>query len=349
MLLHNLSVSNFRLFDTKTLDLHPGVNLLIGNNAAGKTTLLEAIYLLMAGSSFRAQNPKELMRQGAEHFHVELYFSKAAVVQNLSYSFSESERRVKHNGNLLTNASSLLGVLHAVYLAPHDIQLIQGAPSIRRHYLDLQLAQVDPLYVHHLTRYKKALKQRNVLLRRRSANTIELFEETLAASASYIVQQRKKACERLEHFVSSLYAKICGKADQVVLQYDGPQEDSPAHYLSQYQRLRPKEMELGFSLLGPHKDDLELLLNGREAKLFASEGEMRSLAASLKLAEWEVMAQQIQDQPLMLLDDFGISLDQQRSAALATLLNDKRQVIITSPTDAHQSYYPKGRVVPIEH
>jgi DNA replication and repair protein RecF len=226
--------------------------------------------------------------------------------------------------------------------------LIQGAPAIRRHYLDLQLAQVDPLYVHHLTRYKKALKQRNVLLRRRSDRTIELFEETLAASASYIVQQRKRACERLDHFVSSLYAQICGKEDPVVLRYDGPQEDSTAHYLAQYQRLRPKEMELGFSLLGPHKDDLELLLKGREAKLFASEGEMRSLAASLKLAEWEVMAQQIGDEPLMLLDDFGISLDQKRSAALAALLNLKRQVVITSPTDSHQGYYPKAVLVQIE-
>jgi DNA replication and repair protein RecF len=344
MLLHNLTVSNFRIFDSKTLDLQPGVNLLIGNNAAGKTTLLEAIYLLMAGSSFRAQHPKELMRTGSEQFHVETVFTKASVFQTLSYSFSEAERRVKHNGNLLTNASSLLGVLHAVYLAPHDLQLIKGAPAIRRHYLDLQLAQVDPLYVHHLTRYKKALKQRNVLLRRRSAKTIELFEETLAASASYIVTARKATCERLHRFVSEIYAQICAKEDLVLMRYEGPEEHSTAYYLTQYARLRPKEMELGYSLLGPHKDDLEIFLNGREAKLFASEGEMRSLAAALKLAEWEVMALQIGDQPLMLLDDFGISLDGHRSQALADLLLNKRQVVITSPTDAHQGYFPSGLV-----
>lgn len=339
MLLHKLRVRNFRLFEDQELSLERGVNLILGNNAVGKTTLLEAIYLLVTGSSFRALQPKEMVRKDAFQCHVELHFTKADFLQKLSYSFSAEEKRVKYNGNPLTSATSLLGLIQAVLLAPQDIDLIRGSPALRRHYLDVQLSQVDPLYVHHLIRYKKALKQRNYLLRQKKVHSLCLFEASLAQSAAYIVGRRRKVCDQLETRLAPLYESIAGRNEKIALHYQGEESPTPERFLEHYAKSRQRELDLGYTLAGPHKDDLQLFLNGKEARLFASEGEMRTLAMVLKLAEWQAIHEEMEEPPLLLLDDFGLSLDIHRLQALSKHLSGLGQVIITSPSKEHRDLF----------
>ncbi len=338
MLLHKLLVRDFRPFEQRELLPGPGVNLIVGANAVGKTSLLEALYLLVTGSSFRAKHAKELVREGAEGCQVEAHFEKASVPQQLHYTYFQEEKRVRHNGNFLPHAGGLLGLLPGVLLAPQDIELIRGAPLVRRRYLDLQLAQVDPLYVHHLIRYKKALKQRNALLKRGQTKLLGLFEEPLAHSASYLVGKRLEIIRFLEERVSRNYREITGKEDIVTLAYLGSSDCTPAYYLQEFQRQRKRELEVGHTLTGPHKDDLALFLKEKDAKWFGSEGEVRSLSAALKLAEWEAICEQTGEKPLLLIDDFALSFDQSRAHAFASRLTELGQVLITATDDCKNNF-----------
>lgn len=303
----------------------------MGENAKGKTTLLEALYLLMAGRSFRTPQMNDLMRGGSPFFHVEAHFEKWGIPQALKMTLQGQERRIQYNSSSLATLSSLLGILQGVLMAPHDIELIKGAPSVRRHYLDFQIAQVDPLYMHHLMRYSKGLKQRNMQIRTRNIKAIESFEEAIAQSASYIISQREVAVADLNRLLNDYYHEISGKNETICLKYHSSLGSGNAHkILEKLHSTRARELDLGFTLVGTHRDDLSTLISDKPARTFASEGEMRSLVAALKLAEWERMRVTTRELPLLLVDDMGISLDATRLKGLCHIFSTMGQVIITS-------------------
>lgn len=343
MHIQRLKVGNFRLFQAKQLDLAHGVNLIMGENGVGKTSLLEAVYLFISGRSFRSTQPADLMLEGNNHFHLEISFEKGSIEQNLKMAIHGNERKLQYNSTLIPTISGLLGILQGTLLAPHDIELIRGAPSVRRHYLDLQLAQVDPLYVHHLMRYQKALRQRNFLLKAKQFKTILAFEEPLALSAAYIVNERRKLLNELEQHVQEIYPALTPRKETVALRsaFSLGQDNTLTRelFLEKYSAMRSKEAHIGHTLIGPHKDDFKILLQNKEARSFASEGEMRSLAATLRLAEWQRLQNNMQEKPLLLVDDFGISFDAKRAARLGEWLNRLGQVMITSATDNHKNYF----------
>lgn len=303
----------------------------MGENAKGKTTLLEALYLLMAGRSFRTPQMNDLMREGSSFFHIETYFEKWGIPQALKMTLQGQERRIQYNSSTLGSLSSLLGILQGVLMAPHDIELIKGAPSVRRHYLDFQIAQVDPLYMHHLTRYSKGIKQRNAQIRMRNVKSIEIFEEVIAQSANYIISQRTTAVSEINSLLNDYYHKITGKNERICLRYHSSLGSANVQkILEKLHSTRARELDLGFTLVGTHRDDLLTLITDKPAKIFASEGEMRSLVAALKLAEWERMRLTTRELPLLLVDDMGISLDPIRLKGLWQTFSKMGQVIITS-------------------
>lgn len=335
MLIERLFLRAFRLFDEKQVDFKPGINVIFGRNASGKTTLLEGIYLLMAGRSFRTSQMSNLFQTNLSHFYVDLRFEKSGVKQTLKMSQSSDERGIMHNSTSLPNLGSLLGILQGVLLAPQDIELVKGSPSVRRHYLDLQIAQVDPLYVHHLLRYSKGLKNRNALLKLRQMEAIEGFEESMAFSAAYILKQRKNLLLELEELLKELYHKISDKDEPILLQYRSSLSSATeaGAILEKLAAHRNKDREMGYTMMGPHRDDLKIQILEREVKTFASEGEMRTMAAALRLAEWQRMRKIMQEPPLLLIDDFGISLDLDRASRFAKLVAQLGQVIITQAAD----------------
>lgn len=339
MQLHKLTVTDFRLFPSREVEFSPGINLILGENAIGKTTLLEAIYLLITGRSFRTHHYQELIRQGSTQFHVSLRFQKSGVNQELSYAMSGELKRAQHNGNSLQSASDLLGILQGVLMAPQDIELVKGGPAERRRYLDVMLVQVDPDYVFHLWRYKKALKQRNALLRSKSISALDAFEEVLSDSACHLVKRRLEIVERLQPILNEIYKEIAGNEQEAAIQYQGLNEPTAEHYRKSFHKMRPRELELGTTLVGPHKDDLLIHLNNKEARHFGSEGEVRSLVSALKLAEWRSIEQESGRQPLLLVDDLGISLDARRLEAFANIIKPFSQVIITSANNDNRSLF----------
>lgn len=323
-----LYLKNFRIYSNAKFYFCPQVNLITGDNALGKTTILEAIYLLITGRSFRTTNIKDLIKEGAEGFYVEIIFENHGVEQSLKFTFNGSERIIYYNQSPCTSLGSLLGLLKGSLLLPDDIQLIKGAPSIRRRYLDLQLSQISPMYVHHLTRYYRAMKQRNMLLKCKTLNAIEVFEYEMAKSGAYIMQTRGKIIKDLIADCQPVQQVLSSGKETILLSYVS--KFSSDDLLDQYRKSRTRELILGTTLAGPHKDDFSLLLGNVEAKIFASEGQKKCLATALRFAEWIQLNLQSDSIPLMLIDDVGVSLDSNRREKLFSLLDTFEQVFVTS-------------------
>lgn len=341
MHLRALYLHNFRLYEEALFEFSPTVNVIRGPNARGKTSLLEAIYFLMTGRSFRAAQTTDLIRHGATFFCLEASFVKHGIEQKLRVYYSHKERKILYNATPCSSPLSLLGLMQGVVIHPDDAAIVKGAPTGRRHLLDLQLAQTDPLYVHYLTRYDRAMRQRNHLLKAKSALTIESWEYEMANAAAYVIHQRACRVDGLQQKGKELYSRICGRNEELSLSYKA--NGAGAHHLleiesgtlrslycDQYARHRSREMEMGATLTGPHKDDIGIMLAGKEARSFASEGQQRSCVVALRLAEWERLKSASHENPIMLVDDLGMSLDSARRSHLLDYFNEAGQVFVTT-------------------
>jgi DNA replication and repair protein RecF len=324
-LLKSLFLKDFRNYKEAHFEFSPGINYIHGPNAIGKTNLLEAIFLITTGKSFRTPLLKDLIFSSASSFCLGAVIEKQGVKQTLELRFDGVEKHLRIDATQYKSFSPLLGIVPHVILTPEAIQFVQGAPSERRRFLDFHLAQSDPLYIHHYLRFYKAMKSRNELLRRGDLSTVECWEEILAPAASYLIQERKKAVEELSYKLTDF--KLHYKPS-LAFHSVGELEAKIQHRL---ETLRPKEMALGHTLTGPHRDDLSLTIDGKEAKEFASEGQKRSCLANLRLAEWERLLERTELPPLFSIDDFAIHLDTARQAKLEERLKTLSQVFLTSP------------------
>ena len=336
--MHLLAVvlRNFRNYEHATFTFSPGINCIIGGNGEGKTNLLEALYFLSTGRSFRTAHLNDLIRHGASFFYIEAHFYKDGIDQTIKATYDGQAKRLQYNETIYSYFTSLLGILPTILYAPDDLCLISGVPSDRRHFLDLHLAQIDPLYVHHLGRYHKAMKQRNVLLRQKKEETLGAWEQTMAHAAAYLLPKRIETLQHLQAPIAHWMNFISSGKEQIKLSYhnsvlwDGKSPLESAIY-TMLQKNRTRDMLLGSTQIGPHRDDIEIELDGKSAKSFSSEGQKRCCAAAIRFAEWERTKETIGFSPLMSIDDFGIQLDKERNLLLQQHLQQLGQVFITSP------------------
>lgn len=337
MQLLSLYLRDFRNYKEAYVEFSPHLNEICGANAQGKTNLLEAIFLLVIGRSFRTMHLKELIKLQQPSFFVEAAFVKHGVSQTLQVSYDGTEKRAVHNSTVYSSFAPLLGLLQGVVFSPEDHDLISGAPSTRRRFLDLHIAQIDPLYVHHLGRFYRAMRQRNQLLRTKTALTIEAWEHEMAKAAAYITKQRALVIDELNEKILPLQEEISSSKDRLKLRFKTPapltaSSDDLAHFYSEaLARHRSREMLFGNTLVGPHRDDFIPLLHEQEARVFGSEGQKMSCALALRLAEWQRLKETTGETPLMIVDDVGACLDEQRRQKLYEQLNLAGQVFTASP------------------
>lgn len=326
MYLKTLILRNFR--NIKELEAHfsDRLNVFYGKNAQGKTNLLEAIYFVSTGRSFRTQSLKELIHDQESSFSIDAEVVRDQVTQRIKISYDGNTKRLQMDANNYASFHPLLGVLPTVLYTPYDIELISGAPAERRRFLNIHLAQSDPLYVHHLTCYWRAMKQRNCLLRARSSDAIECWENQMAASAEYITQARKEMLEELQVPLKKEANVLSNEDHHLTLSLSSSKD-----YLKQLQKNRAKEMELGVTLTGPHRDDIALYINESVARIKASEGQKKTMVAALKLAEWERLSNRTGEPVLMGFDDLDGHLDDSRRSHLKNRLKSLGQVFITTP------------------
>lgn len=326
--LKTLYLKNFRNYAEAVADFSPKLNVFYGDNAQGKTNLLEAIYLIATGRSFRAQHLTELIREGETFFFLEAEIERDGVTQRVKISYDGQNRHLQLDANSYPSFHPLLGLLPSVLYTPNDTELITGSPSVRRRFLNLHLAQSDPLYVHHLTRFWRAMKQRNCLLRIKNQESLECWELEMAQSATYILRARQEMIDELKEplIAQSKYLSSNRESHEIYLQVS-----QGKNYLQQLKKNRTREMDLGLTLTGPHRDDLNILIEGRPARLFASEGQKKTAIAALRFAEWERLCQRVSAAALMGIDDMGLHLDETRQTLLRDSLDHLGQVFITTP------------------
>lgn len=327
MILKSLFLRNFRSYEEKEFSFSPGLNLFIGQNGIGKTNLLEAILFLSTGRSFRTPHLTDLIRHGETFFYIEAELVEEKTIHHrLLITFDGIAKKLTYNNTQYGSFTPLLGLLPSVLYAPSDSELITS-PTSRRRFLNLPLVQADPLYVHHLSRYTRALKQRNALLKSKDPQGIEPFEQELAHSAAFLIAKRAAWIASLS--VSSYLAKLTHEKESASAFYH-PSSD-PATYRALLEKNRRRELLFGSTLAGPHRDDVALEINGRSAKLYASEGQKKTLIAALRLAEWELLSQSKRAPALLAIDDLGLHLDPVRQEHLEALLPTFGQVFVTSP------------------
>jgi DNA replication and repair protein RecF len=322
MFLERLYLRNFRNYEEITVSFDPKINLIQGENAQGKTNLLEAIYLLSTGKSFRANRLSELVRHGADFFYLEAQFVRDQLRESLKIHFDGQSRKMHYNNTAYPSFNNLLGLMPSVLFAPEDVSFISGSPMERRRFLNLHIAQIDPLYVHHLIRFSQAMRQRNLLLKQENETAIEVWEAMMTLSAAYLVQKRSEAIQDLQIPLNRQMQLLTKERDTLEIAYQ-PSLFNP--------KQRKREMAIGATLTGPHRDDLTIQISGKEAKLYSSEGQKRSAIAALRLAEWERLEKLSQVSPILSIDDFGVHLDANRHSLFQQKLATLGQVFLTSP------------------
>lgn len=338
MYLKRLHLKNFRNHLDLNLHFGPKLNVITGDNGIGKTNILEAIYLISTGKSFRTAFLEELIAHSCSFFYIEAEFVKENIHQTIKIGYEKKRKQIEYNASKLTNFTHLLGIIPSVLFAPKDISLVTGAPAERRRFLNIYLSQLDPLYVHYLQRYTHCLEHRNALLKaKKPFNLLEMrcFEKELSIAALYLINKRIEGVQFLQEKLSSHSASLTDKQERFEMRYQSQFSSKASLSIdsitAEYEKLRDKEKILGSTLLGPHREDLNIFLHQQCIKSFCSEGQKRSFLTALKFAEWDVLAQAHQIQPIMCLDDLGVHLDEKRLVLLENKLASLEQVFITTP------------------
>lgn len=338
LLLQEVHLTNFRLYERKALTFTSGLNVLVGENGAGKSSVLEGVYAALTGSSFRSNQLIKLIRYDTEGFGTGLQFQRAGINHKIAFSFDGKQKKYQIDGVQTANRSDILGSCPIVLFSQEDVRLIKGAPSERRKYLDVALAQSNPLYCHHLSRYMRAVKQRNVCLRQEMLDTITAWEGLLASSGAYIIAERARFVESVNQLLFSIHQELTGTDDSFFLTYQpfacwkkGMEIAEIAEHLQEcYEKERAKEIEQGSTKTGPHRDDLQMYLKENQVRYFASDGQQKGCAAALKLAEWHVIREKVDVPPVLAIDDLGTSLDTNRRQRLLSYASTLAQVIVTA-------------------
>lgn len=345
-----LYLKNFRNYEEAHIEFDPKVNCFEGLNGQGKTNLIEALYLLSTGKSFRTHKLTELILSGKDGFIVKAWFEKNGIDQTLTISFSPHKKLILLNDTPCSSFTALLGILPSVFYSPHDRFLIKGTPNFRRQFLDLQLCQSSPLYLFYFQRFHRALKQRNALLKAKKLRGIELFETEMIRNALPLIRFRDQFISHLNQLAPKLYKKISSIDEELKFNYvsnlplKSLNSDDLTPYSEHYLKLRSKELIIGYSLAGPHRDDLDIFIGSHLAKLYASDGQTLSTAIALKLAEWNRLKQAHDSPPLFFFDDLSMSLDQKRMNNIMSLISRLGQVFITTASTAEswKNYFPNN-------
>jgi DNA replication and repair protein RecF len=358
MRLTHLSLHNFRNYVRLDLDLPGGITVLLGDNAQGKTNLLESIYYLATTRSPHASADRELinwlaaeqeplpyarlvgrMARGASEVSIEITLTQQAS------NGSRYSKQIRING-VARRALDLLGQLNVVLFLPEDIALVSGAPSLRRRYLDAMLCQIDPPYCRALSRYNQVVTQRNALLRdlrERGGSPAQLafWDERLVEHGAQVVARRQTVLVALDELAHAVHASLTNAAERLHLNYVpgveacGQQEADQisVEYQTQLEGLRRREIAAGMTLVGPHRDEVRFLINDVDTGVYGSRGQQRTAALALKLAEVDLMHHETGEYPVLLLDDVLSELDAHRRGFLLHYLDDKPQQAIITTTD----------------
>ena len=364
MKLTNLQLQNFRNYESVQIEFTDGVHVFIGENAQGKTNLMESIYALAMTKSHRTTNDKELIGWNKEFATIKGTVEKTTTKTNLELQFSKKGKIAKVNYLEQKRLSSYLGNLNVILFAPENLTLVKGSPQNRRKFVDMELGQMSSLYLYDLVEYNRVLKQRNTYLKQLAIKKkqpdeyLDVLSEMLSELASKIVFHRLDFMKQLEALAIPIHDQLSLGREKFSVSYQAtiPLEDGLTAsqmkeiYMNQFKKNQTREADQATTLIGPHRDDLIFYLNEVPVQTYGSQGQQRSTVLSLKLAEIELMKLSTGEYPLLLLDDVLSELDDDRQTHLIKAIENKVQTFITTTSldGIKQQFINEPVVIPIE-
>ena len=326
MFIKNIKIENFRNYENQLIEFNKNINIIYGNNAQGKTNILEAIFFSALGKSFRTSKEKQVIMKEKDFFKIHTEFQKKDREGYIDL-FLGDDKSISVNGVKLNKLSELLGNINIVIFSPEDINLLKDESAVRRKFLDMMISQLRKNYIYNLNNYKKNLEQKNNYLKSRniSDDMLDVYDEKLAEYSENVYQYRNEFIEKIKEKIKEIHSNITDEDISIVYKTDC---ESKEKCLEKLKKNREKDKYRGFSSVGCHRDDFKILINGDEVDIYGSQGQNRTAILSLKMAELEVINDEIGEYPILLLDDFMSELDQERITNFLKSINNI-QVIIT--------------------
>ncbi len=332
MYVKNLKLSNFRNYDNLSIDFDSRLNILYGDNAQGKTNILEAIYFCGTTKSHRGSKEKEIIKFNEKESHIKLLLDRDGSEYNIDMHLKRNKNKgVAINGIPIKKTSDLFGIINIIFFSPEDLNLVKDGPATRRKFIDFELCQLDNVYLHNLTNYNKTMIQRNSLLKQISFNsklldTLSIWDKQLIKYGNYVIASREKFINRLNEIVYDIHSKLSGGREELIIEYK-PNisiEDFEEKLFSN----RKNDLKYQNTSIGPHRDDIIFLNRDINIRQFGSQGQQRTCALSIKLAGIELVKKVTNKKPVLLLDDVLSELDNKRQNYLLDSI-DGIQTIIT--------------------
>ena len=337
MIIKSIELKNFRNYEDLNISFDEGTTILYGDNAQGKTNILEAAYMSGTTKSHKGSKDKEMIRFGEDESHIRTVVIRGEREYQIDMHLKKNRSKgIAINKMPIKKASELFGILNIVFFSPEDLNIIKNGPSERRRFLDSELCQLDKIYLSDLTNYNKILVQRNKLLkdmvyRPDLKDTLPIWDMQLVETGKKIIRRRKQFVEELNEIVHDIHYRISGEKEELFLRYEPNIDD--IFFEDELNRAKMKDMKLCQTSVGPHRDDLLFSIGDVDIRKYGSQGQQRTSALSLKLSEIELVKKSIQDTPVLLLDDVLSELDSNRQNYLLNNICDTQTIITCTGLD----------------
>lgn len=342
MIIKSLELSDFRNYESLNLSFDKGTNILFGNNAQGKTNILEAIYVSATTKSHKGSKDSDIIKFDKNEAHIRTYLEKEEIETRVDMHLRKSKTKgIAIDGSKIKKAAELLGLLNVVFFSPEDLSIIKSGPAERRRFIDMELCQLDNFYLYNLNHYNKTVNQRNHLLKDIYGNpelkeTLKIWDAQLVSYGSKIIERRKKFVEQLNEIIFDIHKNLSGNDEEIKIEYE------PNVSIDEYEDVlncsRDKDIKLKQTTVGPHRDDIVFYVKKKDEKeidirKYGSQGQQRTAALSLKLSEIEIVKKITNDTPVLLLDDVLSELDSNRQNYLLNSIGDIQTIITCTGLD----------------
>ncbi len=348
MYIESIQLKNFRNYENITIDFHKGTNIFYGDNAQGKTNILEAVYLCGTTKSHRGSKDREMIRFDQEESHIRMNVVKDSLSYKIDMHLKKNKSKgIAINGIPIKKAKELFGIVNLVFFSPEDLNIIKNGPGERRRFMDLELCQLDPLYLTELASYNHIVNQRNKLLRDlyltpSLRDTLDVWDQQMIQYGKKIIEKRERFVRELNEVIHSIHRNLTGGIENLQVIYEP--SITAEEYSNAIEKNKERDIRMKMTGTGPHRDDLCVSVNGIDIRKYGSQGQQRTSALSLKMSEIYLVKERIKDTPVLLLDDVMSELDSSRQTYLLDSIDDIQTLVTCTGLDdfiSHQFHINK--------
>ena len=331
MIIKSIELSDYRNYTSLQLDFDKGTNILFGDNAQGKTNILEAIYVAATTKSHKGSHDSDIVRFGCDEAHIRTYLEKDNLETRVDMHLRKSKSKgIAIDGQKIKKAADLMGLCNIVFFSPEDLNIIKNSPAYRRRFVDMELCQLDSFYLYNLNNYNKIVNQRNQLLKDLYFNpqlreTLPIWDEQLVSYGNKLIERRRLFVDQLNDIIYDIHRKLSGDREEIKIVYEPDVNEDD--FLNKMKSHQERDIKSKMTSVGPHRDDFGFIIGDVDIRKFGSQGQQRTAALSLKLSEIEIVKNINHDAPILLLDDVLSELDSNRQRFLLDSIGDIQTII----------------------